>query len=93
MSQEAHDAHHSSSTTRTSTKKVFLLTRFLKVSGLWQKLVYVLSGQGQRPNNSNGAKKITGNQYKMFQYLNVDVKKDLALCLELIILEGRISVV
>lgn len=39
--------HHSSSTTRTSTKNVFLLTRFLKVSGLWQNLVYVLHGQGQ----------------------------------------------
>lgn len=33
--------HQSSSTTRTSTKNVFLLTRFLKVSGLWQNRVYV----------------------------------------------------
>lgn len=33
--------HHSSSTTRTSTKKVFLLTRFLNVSGKWQNFSYV----------------------------------------------------
>lgn len=33
--------HHSSSTTLTSTKKVFLLTLFLNVSGKWQNFSYV----------------------------------------------------
>lgn len=43
--------HHSSSTSLTSTKKVFLLTRFLNVSGLWQNLVYVVHGQGEHWND------------------------------------------
>lgn len=64
----AHDTYHSSSTTRTSTKKVFLLTRFLKVSGLWQKLVYVLGGQGQTPNKSDAATQLKGSQYGCHGY-------------------------
>lgn len=35
------NTHHSSSTTLTRTKKVFLLTRFLNVSGQWQNFSYV----------------------------------------------------